>query len=43
MKRLVLLLVIVSLVSGCAHVVSKDLRDRAEEKVPFGIGVGHSF
>jgi len=34
MKRLGLLILILLLVSGCAHVVSKDLRDQAEKSVP---------
>ncbi len=34
MKHLCFLLVIVSLIAGCAHVVSKDLRDKAEKTVP---------
>jgi len=34
MKRSILLLVMLSLASGCAHVVSKDLRDAAEKTVP---------
>jgi len=34
MKRFSLLILSLFLVSGCAHVVSKDLRDRAEKNVP---------
>ena len=34
MKRLGLLIMSLFLVFGCAHVVSKDLRDRAEKNVP---------
>jgi outer membrane lipoprotein len=34
MKRSIRLLIVISLVSGCAHVVSKDLRDAAEKAVP---------
>jgi outer membrane lipoprotein len=34
MKRYLILLVIIPLVSGCAHVVSEELRDKAEKTVP---------
>lgn len=34
MKRFLLLFMIAHLVSGCAHVVSRELRDRADKGIP---------
>jgi len=34
MKRLILFIVIASFFPGCAHVVSKDLREQADKSVP---------
>lgn len=34
MKRFLFVIVVPVLVSGCAHVVSRDLRDKAEKTVP---------
>ncbi len=37
MKRLILFFAITSFLAGCAHVVSQDLRDQAEEGTPLSM------